>query len=319
MLKKLIESEITDSLYGEWSAYREAATDFILKSIEDYYIKEALTRDRLLRIGRDYDIERAIMEQGFKPTLAIWGAGGCNDMDLPRLAKYFKLILIDRDTEILEHARERFDISPDICACIDLQFFDINLNAYSLFEAMLLEQLPTEDILNYLRELGDNMHHMDYNQLPSFDFSVDMGLSSQLVSRLAAIAAHYGRLEELKVGLVYLGRLGLRRFEKSEYALTRKMIIHGYELDSDNDINILMDRYDTDLINQELAFEEELPELMTETNVEGNDYFIDLVLSRMTRGELRLCSTGISIWPFSNKKNYVMGMLSLEKMHKNLE
>ncbi|MGN0435418.1 MAG: hypothetical protein ACI4D8_02170 [Wujia sp.] len=319
MLQKLISSEKTDALYDEWASYREAVTDFIIKSVENDYIKKILTRDRLLRIDKDYDLEKAIEEQGYKPTLAIWGAGGCNDIDLPCLAKYFKLILIDRDIDVLERARERFHLCNDACVCIDLQFFDISLKDYSFFEAMLLEQLPKEDILRYLQELGDNLHFIDYAQLPLFDYSVDMGLSSQFVSRFVAIADFFGRLKELEEGLTYLGRIGLERFENSIYNQTRKLIIHGYELDSYADINALKENYDIDSINHELIFEEGMPELMTCTNVEGNDYFIKLILYRINQRELRLCASALSIWPFIREKNYVMALLSLEKMHKNLE
>lgn len=319
ILNKLIISEDTDSRYNQWSSYRNKLTDYIIESVENYYIKEVLVKNKMLRIDKSFNIEEAIGQQGFKPTLAIWGAGGCNDIDVSRLSKYFQLVLIDRDMLTMKKAIERFKLNESSCVCADLHFFDINMKDYSMFEAMLMDNMPIEDIKLFIKELGDRRVIIKQEALPVFDFSVDIGLSSQMVSRLVAIAMLYGRYDEIKESLIKLGQLGIECLEKSITGLTRKMLIHGYELDTDEAMEGIMDRYDIAAINQEIKLDDGIPELFSNSCIEGNAYFARLICDRLDKRELRLLMSEGIVWPFTEDKVYFMGLLSLEILHNNIE
>jgi len=101
----IVASEISDDMYDDWSEYRNHITDYIFSAVENHIIKKKLKEDSCIRLKNLHSKELLATTDDSKPTLAIWGAGGCNDIDIKRLAKYFKLILIDRDIEILNKAK----------------------------------------------------------------------------------------------------------------------------------------------------------------------------------------------------------------------
>ena len=82
---KMIASENTDSMYEKWSEYRNELTDYIIEGIEHLHIRRKLADTGKRRIYGEYNIETIVAEKVNRPTLAIWGAGGCNDIDIVRL------------------------------------------------------------------------------------------------------------------------------------------------------------------------------------------------------------------------------------------
>ena len=103
----MIKTEDTASRYEAWRDYREELTS---------YIKEGLA------------------EKCSKGSwVAIWGAGGCNDIDIVSLYRDYKLLLIDQDVEKLCQVRESLGLNSESCKVADVSFWNITDDDYEMF------------------------------------------------------------------------------------------------------------------------------------------------------------------------------------------
>lgn len=335
--QNMVESEDSDSLYYRWSDYRRELTHYIIGSVEELYIKKKLFDLRKRRILGTYNIENIVVELGHKPTLAIWGAGGCNDIDIVMLSKYFKLILIDNNVEKTEKARERFGLSREDCICVDLHFWDIKADDYKMFDALLNDGADADEIMGFINELENGNIKPDYSEMPKFDYSVAVGLASQLNSRFAAILHMYNvrrankeygikirkytadEVEHIYSIIRRLNNVAVEHMLEAINAMTDKGVILGYEADNFDGC------YDLNMALQLKCLNEEHEVLITsgisafnrwkdKIMISGNQELEDGIRWRVEGlGEFTVTNYKSMIWPFLDSKNYLMVIRTLEK------
>ena len=205
-LDRLIASEVLPNAYKEWRGYRQKLTDFIE--------------------------ENCVAEGGCKPVLAIWGAGRSNDIDLARLAERFKLVLIDRDAEACKtYGLEKTDV-----ICVDLPFWNVELETYEMFEALLAEGEEAEIVIEHLKQVAfDNSHRVLPDIGRRFDYSVCVGLHSQLNARFAGLLYMYREnydeeeLQMIENAIRALNEAAVTRTNDVIYMLTEKLMVFGLE------------------------------------------------------------------------------------------
>lgn len=306
--EEIIQTEDTDCLYDMWREYREDLTEYIIASVEHDYIRRQLREEAILRPKKTYNIEEMLKAQKEKPVLAIWGAGGCNDIDIVRLSGCFRLVLIDRDVEKIKAARMRFGLGEQECLCVNLHFWNIEHEDYKLFEAMLCDQERYEVVEAYLRKMTEDMYTPDYTALPDFDYSVVVGLASQLNVRLAAMADVYGAYGMLAGVLREMNDAAVHRLMEAVEHMTQRQIILGYELQ-----NVSMNS-EEEAERLRLCLDEEREYADFVSNrvlIAGND-----VLERYVRMQIEtkrwniLCHRAL-LWRFSRRKRYLMLNLTL--------
>ncbi len=309
-IDEMIQSEDTGCRYEAWSEYRKELTDLIIDCVEHYHIKHRLKMTGSRRLADTYTIENIISELSDKPVLAIWGAGGCNDIDILRLSKYFRLVLIDRDVKKLTDTRSHFNLSEDECICIDLNFWDIKDDDYRNFERMLLKGDDISEIEDYLTLVIDGFPMNDYKSLPKFDYSVVVGVSSQLNVRFAVLASLYDKYEELSHFIYELNVKAVERMFAAACDMTKGLILWGYEQRSARSEAELKELQHS--INEDNGISYER---IFESDIAGSD-----VLEKILRNSLKrendyclLCDKAM-IWPFEVDKFYLMRILALEKL-----
>ncbi len=209
-LDRLIASEVLPNAYKEWRGYRQKLTDFIE--------------------------ENCVAEGGCKPVLAIWGAGRSNDIDLARLAERFKLVLIDRDAEGLAQACKAYGLEETDAICVDLPFWNVELETYEMFEALLAEGEEAEIVIEHLQQVAfDNSHRVLPDIGRSFDYSVCVGLHSQLNARFAGLLYMYREnydeeeLQMIENAIRALNEAAVTRTNDVIYMLTEKLMVFGLE------------------------------------------------------------------------------------------
>lgn len=209
-LDRLIASEVLPNAYKEWWGYRQKLTDFIE--------------------------ENCVAEGGCKPVLAIWGAGRSNDIDLARLAERFKLVLIDRDAEGLVQACKTYGLEKTDAICVDLPFWNVELEAYEMFEALLAEGEEAEIVIEHLQQVAfDNSHRVLPDIGRRFDYSVCVGLHSQLNARFAGLLYMYREnydeeeLQMIENAIRALNEAAVTRTNDVIYMLTEKLMVFGLE------------------------------------------------------------------------------------------
>lgn len=209
-LDRLIASEVLPNAYKEWREYRQKLTDFIE--------------------------ENCVAEGGCKPVLAIWGAGRSNDIDLARLAERFKLVLIDRDAEGLVQACKTYGLEKTDVICVDLPFWNVELETYEMFEALLAEGEEAEIVIEHLKQVAfDNSHRVLPDIGRRFDYSVCIGLHSQLNARFAGLLYMYREnydeeeLQMIENAIRALNEAAVTRTNDVIYMLTEKLMVFGLE------------------------------------------------------------------------------------------
>lgn len=278
-LDRLIASEVLPNAYKEWRGYRQKLTDFIE--------------------------ENCVVEGGCKPVLAIWGAGRSNDIDLARLAERFKLVLIDRDAEGLVQACKTYGLEETDVICVDLPFWNVELETYEMFEALLAEGEEAEIVIEHLKQVAfDNSHRVLPDIGRRFDYSVCVGLHSQLNARFAGLLYMYREnydeeeLQMIENAIRALNEAAVTRTNDVIYMLTEKLMVFGLEWAVVNES--AMDQWEN-LIPEEIEGALQL----------RHDIGMHKDFDIRIEAERRL------FWPFAwkeRKKGYVMELLAVQPL-----
>lgn len=278
-LDRLITSEVLPNAYKEWRGYRQKLTDFIE--------------------------ENCVAEGGRKPVLAIWGAGRSNDIDLARLAERFKLVLIDRDAEGLAQACKTYGLEEADAICVDLPFWNVELEIYEMFEALLAEGEEAEIVIEHLKQVAfDNSHRVLPDIRRRFDYSVCVGLHSQLNARFAGLLYMYREnydeeeLQMIENAIRALNEAAVTRTNDVIYMLTEKLMVFGLEWAVVNES--AMDQWEN-LVPEEIEGALQL----------RHDIGMHKDFDIRIEAERRL------FWPFAwkeRKKGYVMELLAVQPL-----
>lgn len=278
-LDRLIASEVLPNAYKEWRGYRQKLTDFIE--------------------------ENCVAEGGCKPVLAIWGAGRSNDIDLARLTERFKLVLIDRDAEELAQACKTYGLEATDAICVDLPFWNVELETYEMFEALLAEGEEAEIVIEHLKQVAfDNSHRVLPEIGRRFDYSVCVGLHSQLNARFAGLLYMYREnydeeeLQMIENAIRALNEAAVTRTNDVIYMLTEKLMVFGLEWAVVNES--AMDQWEN-LVPEEIEGALQL----------RHDIGMHKDFDIRIEAERRL------FWPFAwkeRKKGYVMELLAVQPL-----
>lgn len=278
-LDRLIASEVLPNAYKEWRGYRQKLTDFIE--------------------------ENCVAEGGCKPVLAIWGAGRSNDIDLAKLAERFKLVLIDRDAEGLAQACKAYGLEETDAICVDLPFWNVELETYEMFEALLAEGEEAEIVIEHLKQVAfDNSHRVLPEIGRRFDYSVCVGLHSQLNARFAGLLYMYREnydeeeLQMIENAIRALNEAAVTRTNDVIYMLTEKLMVFGLEWAVVNES--AMDQWEN-LVPEEIEGALQL----------RHDIGMHKDFDIRIEAERRL------FWPFAwkeRKKGYVMELLAVQPL-----
>lgn len=208
--EKLTASEQITGAYEGWRTYRHRVTDYIIDAVDKLHMD--------------------------RPTVCIWGAGESNDIDLKRLSRRCRLILVDRNQDSLNTAKKRYQLDEAVLLT-DIPFWHIEDDTYRMFEALLADGADEELIISMLNHIGEsNSGNVKVANGCIADISIAIGLHSQLNSRLAALLYsyrnHYDEQELLHIetGISGLNEAAVERLNDLLYHVTSTYIIYGYEL-----------------------------------------------------------------------------------------
>ncbi|MBR3833004.1 MAG: hypothetical protein IKJ73_01665 [Lachnospiraceae bacterium] len=292
---KMIKTENTDSQYEFWSQYRNQLTTYIKKGLEENCRKNS--------------------------WVAIWGAGGCNDIDICELSKEYKLLLIDQDIDKLRSLREELGLSKEVCKVADVGFWTITDEDYEMFEALIMDGATIEEFQDYFADLIKNMPEPIKLNTYNVDCSVAVGLASQLNARFAALLYFYkDKIKHIDINLMHeeinkLNQLATERLYISLRQLTKSLVITGYELcscysnnEAEDKANQLIKCFEKGIYGGDFlsGMEQNFIE------VAGNEYWHKLMYKAIIMDkleELGMCQS--IIWPFTKEKYYPMLMLAL--------
>lgn len=291
----MIKTEDTDIQYQAWGEYRQELTEYISS-----YLKDSCSKNS---------------------WIAIWGAGGCNDIEISELAKDYRLLLIDQDVNKLCQVRNRLGLDSESCKVADVGFWSITDDDYEMFQALLLDGADFYELESFMTDLASKMSPAINLGNYSVEGSVVVGLASQLNARFAALL-HINKdkishipMEKILQLLNDLNRIAMERLYISVRQLTKNIIISGYEVESCYDLSqckAVSNRIET-------AFEEGVygglflsgdEEAMIK--VAGNEFWHRILYKAIIMGMLEDAGRcQIINWPFTQDKYYPMLMVTL--------
>ncbi|MEG0712458.1 MAG: hypothetical protein RR448_09475 [Niameybacter sp.] len=216
---RLIKLQEIEHAFSEWEAYRHQVTEFIIKDTSPEH------------------------------TLAICGAGRCNDLDLERLTKHFKqVILVDKDVPSMEAARYRYNLEKDSNLKMQVaDFVGIGDDAYRDYVDTLIEAVRKKGIQTDLEDLVKlalkQLQSLE-GQIPttpvelgiaSCDVIVALGVHSQLLNMLEwiwTIVLETIRQEEVSVRdkIKMMNRLAIEKFNDTLFRHAKKQLVMGFEV-----------------------------------------------------------------------------------------
>ncbi len=187
-LYKDIKSFFTlPTAYEDWTNYRRTLTDYVISNSNETPLP--------LQFSQHMD------EDSFLPTLAIVGAGACNDLDLGELLDHFsKITLIDYDENALQTALSTYELTD--CPYIECSITSLNglkdthyesfcndLQNYLLFHET---NFTMEQFEQYaLEQLELRLKEVTYYEIPlephSYDYVCCFGVHSQLQAMFSYI------------------------------------------------------------------------------------------------------------------------------------
>ena len=212
--------QVLEHAFEEWSEYRKQLTDYILNHTV------------------------------CNKSLAIWGAGRCNDLDLRRLSTYFSSItLIDRDENAMQEAIERYGLEEthqNIHKRV-IDFVGLTDEDYRQYAQYLIDQILRKNAFIHEEHFVDKVligldqlyEKIIYHRIPierdCFDYTIVIGVHSQLLSMLEwiwSIILQNIQHEEYEVrrALILMNDGLIEKFNHMVLKTTRKTVFMGCEL-----------------------------------------------------------------------------------------
>lgn len=265
-----------DHAYSEWAQYRSALTSTVIE-----YAK------------------------GSK-TIALFGAGQCNDIDLNRLLEVFEeIILIDKDLQAMKEGIKKQNVTKR--ASIQLRkvdFVGIEDEDYRLYAERLINEIRKKGMATCSNELAEmTLKQLDYLfqkaiNTPisfedlSYDTAVIIGVHSQLLSMLEwiwAIMLQTIQQDETRVRnyIIEMNRIFTARLNEAVIRGAKDKIIIGCEK----------------------------ARVGKEGTIQGAVQALEDLKERQKNGKLHLCERIEIEWPFHTAQaiTYKMLIQSLEK------
>ena len=144
--------------------------------------------------------------------------------------------MIDRDAEGLAQACKTYGLEKTDAICVDLPFWNVEFEIYEMFEALLAEGEEAEIVIEHLQQVAfDNSHRVLPDIGRRFDYSVCIGLHSQLNARFAGLLYMYREnydeeeLQMIENAIRVLNEAAVTRTNDVIYMLTEKLMVFGLE------------------------------------------------------------------------------------------
>lgn len=268
--------------YDEWSEYREDITQYFCNRIE----------------------------QG--ATVAIYGAGYCNDIDLSKLArKASRITLIDVNRQAIETARQKYKLDSSCVSCIATDLVPIQDEVYLRFAESCLKLSLNELYVKNCNLVS--MVEMAYStclenikdcsgghDIEPSDVSIVLGLHSQLNNVFSAILSVVA--EETKKAL-----------SVEHYSSITRLIAEIERVQHENSAKIV------DLVNRRIVANTRKSLFVgyeaaaysggqTYIVVDGASEVPDNIRSLSGEGLVRVEEAARVMWPFSKSRDIVYEM-----------
>jgi len=187
LYREIKKNFILPNAYNDWKEYRNAVTDYVIEETNQVNVP--------LTFSSNMD------ETSLLPTLAIVGAGACNDLNLCKLTSHFsKITLLDCDSDAIHTALQTYHLQD--CSQIECQVISLNglheshyeafcdqLQAYvqEQFDTLTPEQFEAYAISLLQKYLYETQNYIIPLPAHTYDYICCFGVHSQLQAMFSYI------------------------------------------------------------------------------------------------------------------------------------
>lgn len=200
------------------------------------------------KIHRDIisnNIKKHIVDPYKFETIAIWGAGKCNDLDLKFFCAEFKEVhLFDFEDENVKNGVEFQELTDEQLERIVIHpgfdFVGIDTDFYERIENMLIQKESSKAIIKYIRATANRLDSSEVikHVKLKFDVSISIGVHSQIFSKVYLLLDkylnHYGEENSIKVyeEIRYLYRVGVKVYNEFLYNTVKEggVLYAGFDM-----------------------------------------------------------------------------------------
>lgn len=178
---------ILPNAYEDWKEYRNTLTQYLIQETN--------------QLSLPLSFHANMTEESFLPSLAIIGAGACNDLDISQLIEHFsEITLLDYNEDAMRSAIDTYHL--DGCPYIDCQAISLNgikdvhyddfCNRLQTYLCHNIDQLSPYDFEDYAISLLNNLlKQMENYTIPlpakTYDYVCCFGVHSQLQAMFSYI------------------------------------------------------------------------------------------------------------------------------------
>lgn len=272
---------------------------------EEYYhtLQTSRYREHAFEEWKEYrDDVTELVKTCFEPleTIAILGAGRCNDVDISVLADYFKeVVLLDINTEAMEDALEKYHLKA--CPNIQLRksdfvgipedgYIQFTKELFSIYSSEKSEPEKNADALHAVENLYrlTAKYQVDIGE-HCYDNIVAIGINSQLNDTAMWIWSSIMELFGEKPDVIHhpvAERINIetlsfvKRFNDAIFRACRKKVLFGYETGISGQLKLVQGAVQT----RE-----------------------DLMLRQLT-GAVKKAGSKAVLWPYDKQNNIIFSM-----------
>lgn len=170
LYKQIRENFILPNAFSEWKEYRDTLTRYLIKETDNIALPLQFTSN--------------MSPNTLLPTLAIIGAGACNDFDLAKLAEHFsKITLIDCNREALEQAIQTYELTE----ANHIELKTVSLNGITDFDY----ESFCEDLQDYVRSNQNTLNMKAFEEFALLKLKTIYKKSRQVAIPLAPASYDY--------------------------------------------------------------------------------------------------------------------------------
>ena len=238
-------------------------------------------------------------------SIAILGAGQCNDIDLKQLKEhFFSITLIDRDEDAMKAALEKYDLSddPDVEIVVK-DFVGITDEMYYEYADLIISEINKEGLNSNVDKIAEIISEK-LDEIFNIISSYNPELGIQQYDYVAAIGIH----SQLVNMLIWIWAVALANLKKTEKTVEQKAKQYdSFLVKKFNDQILIMAR-------KGVFFGLEMARKGTTGGVEGALQAVGDLYGRNEEKKVKLEGIASVTWPFDLSQNieYQMCLMNVK-------
>lgn len=289
------DMSIHQNAFKYWEGHRQIVTKKVLEEIDD-----------------------------ISDSIAIYGAGECNDIDLNDICKRFnKVTLIDIDKNILNRGLNKVELkNKNKINVLEIDLLDIDDSIYEEFELLLKSKASLKKIKKFIIKVANEIEKKQINiPIEIHDVSVCLGVHSQLTyTFMGTLAEYFGNydikdIKKIDGNLEYLNNKTAERLNNLIFKYTSEYAFIGLDI-MEISKSLKTDIYIPQLLEHiNKSNFKGLSEIVYRCPVRGSYECLNDILKRINQEKINQQCINYYIWPFDELKSYVFYLMT-EKIKK---